>query len=542
MSKTESKHLSTWQRVLHLDAHLDFHFPLLLLLLLLFILRLPNYFEPYWYGDEGIYLTIGTALNHGRELYAQIIDHKTPLIYVLAMVQTQLNFRLLLTAWMLTSTTFFYTIAYSFFRRRLSTSIATGFFVLSTTLPWFEGNIPNGELFVMGFILLGGVLLIPTELYRSFLTQNFEKNKAKIATLLLPFLAGLSFGLAILTKVPALFDVLAFGMLGLIPVVRELSFAPDMIKRTTTLLLFTLKQLFVVGLGVIVALLLSILYFALFGSLQAYLDYGLLYNFRYAGSWGLPFESQILQFLFTLLGKFAVTALVILGVLSLKKYLRPVQQFSLIWFMLALFASLLSNRPYPHYFLQLMPPTALLLGSVVALFEKQKAKALLSSIQKKVFITISLGVFGLAVAVLLLLNVGLYPTRAYYVGWGQLVTGKITQEEYRNGFNYLMADNYRAAPLLSTAKNSTIFIWGTNPVLYALSQTIPAGRFTVAFHIKDFDAYNETLEDIISTQPEYIVMMNDEKNSFPELTAFITKHYMENTSYTHFSIWRRTSQ
>src|SRR5690606_34290710 len=46
---------------------------LLILLLTLFVLRIPNLAEPYWYGDEAIYLTIGTALRAGGELYATIV-------------------------------------------------------------------------------------------------------------------------------------------------------------------------------------------------------------------------------------------------------------------------------------------------------------------------------------------------------------------------------------------------------------------------------------------------------------------------------------
>src|SRR5581483_9942049 len=47
-----------------------------------FGLRFPSLFEPNWYGDEGIYQTIGMAMNRGRILYSQIWDNKPPLLYV----------------------------------------------------------------------------------------------------------------------------------------------------------------------------------------------------------------------------------------------------------------------------------------------------------------------------------------------------------------------------------------------------------------------------------------------------------------------------
>ena len=84
-----------------IDRFLDRQTLLLLLLVLIIILRLPNFFEPYWYGDEAIYLTLGNALKQGGQLYTTIIDHKTPLIYYLAMVPNQLYFRVLNLCWML---------------------------------------------------------------------------------------------------------------------------------------------------------------------------------------------------------------------------------------------------------------------------------------------------------------------------------------------------------------------------------------------------------------------------------------------------------
>ena len=90
------------------DKWLDSHLILILLLSLLLLLRLPNFFEPYWYGDEGIYLTIGNGLRQGKVLYRDIIDHKTPIIYYLAMVPSQLDFRLLNLAWMSVTVIAFY--------------------------------------------------------------------------------------------------------------------------------------------------------------------------------------------------------------------------------------------------------------------------------------------------------------------------------------------------------------------------------------------------------------------------------------------------
>ena len=65
------------------------------LFLIFLFLRLPSLFEPYWYGDEGIYLTLGQGVRKGLVLYQQIHDNKPPTLYYLAALgQTVFGFRL----------------------------------------------------------------------------------------------------------------------------------------------------------------------------------------------------------------------------------------------------------------------------------------------------------------------------------------------------------------------------------------------------------------------------------------------------------------
>src|SRR3989344_4662627 len=47
------------------------------------LLRFPSIFEPYWYGDEGVYQVIGMALRQGRVLYSEIWDNKPPILYLI---------------------------------------------------------------------------------------------------------------------------------------------------------------------------------------------------------------------------------------------------------------------------------------------------------------------------------------------------------------------------------------------------------------------------------------------------------------------------
>lgn len=85
------------------------------------ILRLPSLFEPYWYGDEGIYLVLGQAIRKGLTLYSQIHDNKPPTLYYLAAIaRTVFGFRLLLAVFMVPTIYYFYRLSLHFLIKKLA--------------------------------------------------------------------------------------------------------------------------------------------------------------------------------------------------------------------------------------------------------------------------------------------------------------------------------------------------------------------------------------------------------------------------------------
>jgi hypothetical protein len=102
-----------------------------------------------------------------------------------------------------------------------------------------------------------------------------------------------------------------------------------------------------------------------------------------------------------------------------------------------------------------------------------------------------------------------------------------------------MPDNYAAAKIITTSADPYLFIWGTNPTLYALTQKQPTGRFTVTFHITDLNAYDETYFDLIAHKPEFIVVMRQEMAVLPGLNELLAKEYIPNNSFEHFVLWRK---
>lgn len=525
------------KKLKQLDKWLDSHLILMGGLLLMLILRIPNLFEPYWYGDEGIYLTVGNGLKQGLKLYSQIIDHKTPIIYYLAMVPNQLWFRVLNIAWMTVTTILFYHLARRILKSQLALTVAMVGFVLFTTLPWLEGNIPNGELFVMGFVLAGSYFLSLTKVFNDFFQLksrlNFDHDYRWL------FAAGVFFGLGILTKVPALFDLAAFASIFWFAVFNQLDFPVSSKKLQTAArhLPYLVNRALIVLYGVITPILISIVYFISRGSGKEYLEFGFLYNFRYAGSWQLNLHPNWLNTLFTFPAKVGLVSLIMIGMSVAHKKFSNAFKFIMAWLLFALFATLLSNRPYPHYFIQTVPPLALLAGYLIKQLQQKYSSARLKLNKLELSLSLlSVVVFG---AILILLNVGLYPTVSYYLRFLKLGTGQISETEYFQEFDQYMTDNLKASHIIREAGVDSIFIWGTNPMLYAESGTRPSGRFTVSFHIKDFNAFQETIEAVKADQPEFIIIMDNEKTAFPELRSYVYSNYIINSNFDHFEMWKK---
>src|SRR4051812_42342742 len=134
----------------HLEKSRYFWF-LIATCVVFFILRLPSLIEPNWYGDEGIYQTIGLALHNGRGLYSGIWDNKPPLLYfVYALFSSdQFTIRLVSVVFGIAATIVFFFLARKLFKNRLASALPTILFALLFATPYLEGNIANAENFML---------------------------------------------------------------------------------------------------------------------------------------------------------------------------------------------------------------------------------------------------------------------------------------------------------------------------------------------------------------------------------------------------------
>ncbi len=461
---------------------------LIIILIGAFFLRLPSLFEPFTYADEGIYLTLGQAMQQGKILYREIHDNKPPLLYLLAALAGNFTyFRLLLMIWGLFTIYLFSLLARQLFPQKPKAwLLATGFFAILTSVHTFEGNIANAENF----------MLLPTIAGFWLILKNL-KNKSMFPF----FLAGSFFALAVLFKIPAAFDFLAaLIFLCFISIKRKEKLPAS-------------RYLLVSILGFALPFLMTFIYFYYQKALSQYLVAAFYQNIPYLSSWGG--QSQAFSFPFGFLARSLIVAGTVIIVFLFSKRLTLASQLILIWFSFSLFAALLSSRPYPHYLLQIMPSLSLAFGLI-----------LICSWEK--FLPFFL--MAVFVATFWAFHFWHYPNLSYYLNFYQFALGMKTKDQYLTTFDPRAEMTYQLVHYICshTQVEEPIFIWGTEPSVYALSRRPPVGRYTVKYHIIDFNGYTETMAALKQTPPRLVVIIGDAEKEFSELAFFLKKYYFKN--------------
>ena len=465
-----------------------------ILIFIILLLRIPSLFEPFTYADEGIYLTLGQALKKGLVLYRDIHDNKPPLIYLLAgLADNFYNYRLIFLVWSLGTIFVFYQLAKLLFQKnKLSAFLSTSVFAVLISLPTFEGNIANAENFMMLPTIAGFYLIL------KFLGPKEVPQKIPSFW----FLGGGLFALAVLFKVPAVFDFAAAFILCLL-----------LIKKGS--LKKTLINFLALLIGFLTPILISIGYFAFKNALWPYLQAAFFQNLPYLSSWGNQ-AKKISPLSFGLLGRGMGLALIIFLLFFFRQKISLALKIIILWFSASLFAALLSSRPYPHYLLQILPAFSLSFG----LLTLPKTKIWVKSLPI-LFIFIFTWFF-------LSFHFWYYPNLPYLKNFYQFALGAKPYQSYLNYFDKQASSLYQTASFLKSHSSSQekIFIWGVKPSIYALAHRLPVGRYTVSYHIIDFQGFNETIENLKQAPPRWLVTAQDEKAAFPQLQNFIEDNYV----------------
>jgi hypothetical protein len=442
-----------------------------------FILRFPSLFEPNWYGDEGIYQVLGLGINAGRLLYTGIFDNKPPLLYLFYsfVSSDQFMIRLISLIFGLLAVLAFYLLSKKILATPKATYIATSFFAVLFGLPLIEGNIANAENFMLFPNILTAILVL----------KALEKNDQSKKMLFFIF-SGIILGISFLIKIVAVFDFAAFFVFIFIANLPK-NFIGIFGKEA---LISEFKNLTAFTISFLIPIFLTTLFFILNGSLSYFLKAVLFNNVGYVG-YGNTFIIPQGFLIFKLI----LLCLFLLFVFLRRKTLGNAFVLTSIWFAFSLFNAYFSQRPYTHYVLVLLPSLSLMLGFF---FLNNKLSKLS-------------GVLILSSFIAILLSFNFYiKTVFYYQNFISFIMSSTTVNNYQKFFDRNTPKDYAIADYISihAKTNDNIFIWGNNAQVYTLTNKLPPGRYTVAYHITNYkDGIANTKDGLIKYQPKFIVIM-----------------------------------
>lgn len=433
-----------------------------------FLLRLPSLFEPYWYGDEGVYHVLGFGINNGRLLYQQIWDNKPPLLYLLYALfsSDQFTVRLVSMIFGLLSVFVFYFLARKLFSQKRKIILFTTFiFAIFFGLPLLEGNIANAENFMILPILLSGFIIYKIQ------NHSQQSMRNKLAT------AGFLLGLAFLFKVVAVFDFAAFFLFIFISNFDNKKEWKNLIEDLVAFCISFGAPIFA-----------SLLFFLIKGALKDFVSAAFFQNVGYVGygnSFIIPQGFLILKLL--LLGAFSFF------IFAKRKTIDNAKIFIFLWFAFSIFNAFFSQRPYTHYLLVLLASFCLFAG---LLFDEKYKK-----FSALIFVILSL---------IIIRSFTLYnKTISYYQNYLSFVFFQKNVYSYRSFFDRNTPRDYAVADYLKTylGKNDQIFIWGNNAQLYYLVKKLPPGKYTIAYHIlSSKNSLYETQKALEKVKPKFIII------------------------------------
>ena len=428
-----------------------------------FILRFPSLFEPYWYGDEGIYQVLGDAINNGRLLYLEIWDNKPPLLYWLYGIfsSDQFTVRLASLIFGILTVFVFYLLSSKIFRNERISFISTALLAVLLGSPLLEGNIANAENFML-LPILGSALLV------------FNLSSL--------FFAGILLGIAFLFKIVAIFDFAAFFLF------LFLVFLAKKINRKN--ILSVIKKVAPFFFGFSLPILVTALFFFLSGAFSPFFKATFLANVGY-----VDYGNRLIIPQGFLILKFIALSIFVFTIFTKREKMSPSSIFILLWFGFSLFNAFFPQRPYTHYLLVLLPSFSLLLGL---------------TIQDLKFRKIALPIFLISLF-LILINFRFYgKTIFYYQNFLSFVTNGKSVYAYNRFFDRRTPTDYELAMYIknNTSEKDSIFIWGNNAQVYTLAKKLPPGRYAVAYHITSSkDGVKETQEDLDLAKPKLIIIM-----------------------------------
>jgi 4-amino-4-deoxy-L-arabinose transferase-like glycosyltransferase len=488
---------------------------LMAVLVITWLLRM-NYWDQPFQMDEGVYSYVGWGMLENLVPYKDVFDHKPPSIYVMYSLAfllfgpTALSIKIFATIYSMGSVLAVFLVA-----RRLAGSkagcLAALLFGIFSSGPRIEGGGVNTEIF----------MVLPYTLAAYSLLRAVETNERKHYLLF-----GLWTGLASTIKQVAVVNLFWVGAYLLVCMWRAKN------RKAVT---HALKDAGLVAFGTTLAWLPYCLYFYLKDALHHFYYWQVSFNLDYIaeGHGAAPNFAVFWHQTKYILGENGILWLLALAGIAWKwQELRKSRVFGLesstgdqqvgTWFIMStwpLFSFLgvsLGGHFYGHYYIQIIPPLAVLGGVGLIKLSGQVRVRGIEILRSPVSLVLTL-LFAKALLLFVITDA------PYYLSYNG---DQISYHQYRT-------------PLFSvtrfigkyirehTKPDELVYVWATNPEInfYAL-------RKTPSPFLVQRSGSRVSVEEVIQSwqkaPPKYIVVI-DEMKRFPQLEDYIRQNYQEET-------------
>lgn len=474
-------------------------------LLLTAVLRLPSFFEPHWYNDEGIFAAVAHGLLRGDRLYAEVWDHKPPLIYALYALVVALAgnsipaLRLLTTFSVLATQLLVFQIG-----RRLLGPVRAGtaalLYGLLATVPSLEGTLALTEVF----------MVLPTTAAIAVYVRAWAARPAAASLSTDHWLTiGLLFGIASGFKPVAIFDAAALGFF---------------------LLLYErqrLRALAPLVLGLAAPWFFFLALFAAWNALPAFLDANIGYQYDYMRMAGWRLDLRLLVTLGPLVAA--------VGYAVLNRD-RPTPSLIVLWLGFAMAGATMGGFAYAHYMIQGYPALVLGLGNLVP--GRPQLRVVLPVACLALLIAFALYRYT---GVLAPLSDPHRIGRYYRDLAAALLEGDADRFYDTFGAGWWRTRDLTRALRQAGAQGQPVLLWGNHAWVYPLADIRPVGRFVMASHVSgDPDREGEVSAAVQRVAPAYIVL-EEGVQTFPALDILVLQRYRCESGAPSFLICRLTS-
>lgn len=462
---------------------------LALILFTTFLFRLPSLFEPFWYGDEGIFAAVARNLNFGGVLYSTAWDNKPPMIYLTYeaifkyLGVSMFSLRLVTAIVVLATCATIYEIAQAVLGTKRAL-LAAFVFGLLTSLRVVEGNLALTEIF----------MILPISLAMlAALKRNFDSLSL--------FCAGVLFATASLYKQVGALEAAALGIY-LFLISRSFG---EFLKKGIAL-----------SAGFVIPYALTIAYFAQRHLVGEYIFAAYTYYRIYLG------ESPKYALLINILKFLPILAAIWYGLK--KKTADKVESFHLflLWMAFSFLGSYFSGRTYGHYMVQAAPSVSLLVASIAPDFSFKKERLIFA-------VTFFIPILFLTKLLFTdFLSGGPLNQVSYVKNFLEFSSGKKGVDDYNNYFDRNVNSIMGLSDFFATqnVKGTSAYIWGDYSWLYAISDLKNPTRYVTSFHVFGVPKGKEEVSSKLNANPpNFIIKPPSSIGYFSELEKLLARQY-----------------